>query len=974
MKLFTGCKNYTIIKSEELKDINAVGYVLVHDKTGARVALVQNDDDNKAFVIGFKTPQDNSTGVPHILEHSVLCGSRKYPVKDAMTEVCKGSLNTFINAFTYSDRTLYPVASYNDKDFQNLMSVYLDAVFYPRVYNEPKIFKQEGWHYEIDSKDGDITYNGVVYNEMKGVYSSPQSALGSYDLFSLFPDTQYGVESGGDPDHIPELSYEDFISFHKKLYNPSNSRIFLYGDMDFEEKLEFIDREYLSHFDRVETDSEVLIQKPFDKPVYVEKEYPVADSESTEDATLLSYNFVVSDYTDILTTEAMNAIDYALVSAPGSVLERKLLDAGIGTNNYADYVTDTCQKVYSIVAQDANPEDRDRFVAIIEETLAEIVRDGFNKKTLEAAITTSEFSYREADFGYYPKGIAYALMTFDDWTYSDENVFSNLKVSSVFDELRKGIDEGLFEKIIKERFIENNHKSVVVLKPKRGLQKEKDDALREKLKAFKDSLSEEQIEKLIKETAELKEYQEAEDSEEALKTIPTLSLSDIDKKAKPVDYSISKIGKATQLYTELPTNGIAYLMLSFSMDSVPFRLLPAVSTLKGILGMVDTLKRTYSDLSDEVNILSGGIVFTTSNYKSIVDSDRYSVTFEIRTKALYKNVGLVADIIKEILFESKLKDKKRIKELIDMSVTKQEGYMIESGHAVALNRAVSYFSRTAMISEILNGVDKYNNDKALSESFDERFEALINDINEVISIIFTKDNLKIALACEQGAKAEVEKVLLHFVDSLGDSQSLEKAVYPEPTMRNEGLSCASQVQYVALAGNYKNSGLGNTSRLGILRNILSNDFLWNAVRLQGGAYGVMCGFSKTGESYFVSYRDPNLLSTLEAYRNAAEYIRNYPDDAETVERYIITTIGDMDSPISSSMKLARAFNYYMMDVTNESVQTDRNQILSTTVSDVRDLYKYIEAVCKTGALCTVGGEEMLEKEGNVFNVVKPLFA
>lgn len=974
MKQFKGCKNYTLLHSEELKDINAIGYVLSHDKTGARVSLVQNDDDNKAFIIGFKTPQDDSTGVPHILEHSVLCGSKKYPVKDAMAEVSKGSLNTFINAFTYADRTLYPVASYNDKDFQNLMSVYLDAVFFPRVYSEPKIFKQEGWHYELDNPEGEITYNGVVYNEMKGVYSSPQSALASYDVFSLFPDNQYGVESGGDPDCIPNLTYEDFLSFHSKLYNPSNSRIFLYGDMDFEEKLEYIDREYLSHFDKVQTDSELRIQTPFSKPVYVEKEYPIADSESTENATLLSYNVVVSDYQDVLTTEAMNAIDYALISAPGSLIERRLLDAGIGTNNYADYITDINQKVYSIVAQDANPEDKDRFVEIIESTLAEIARDGFNKKTLEAAITTSEFSYREADFGYYPKGIAYGLMTFDDWNYSDDNVFSNLKVSAVFDELRKGIEEGLFEKIIKERFLENNHKSVVVLKPKHGLQKEKDDAVRAKLKEYKDSLSDEEIHLLIRETAELKEYQEAEDSEEALKTIPTLTLSDIDKKAKKVDYSVSKLGANDELYCELPTNGIAYLTLSFSMDRLPYRLFPAVSSLKGLLGMVDTDRHTYSDMSDEVNILSGGITFTTSNYKSVVDNDKISLTFDIRTKALYKNIGAVTDIIREILFESHLDDSKRVKELVDMGVTKQEGYMIESGHAVAINRAVSYFSKTAKVSEILNGVDKYNFDKNLSDNFDKKYGSLLDDIKEAVSIIFTKDNLKIALACEKEAKSQVDEILESFISSLGDTPKLPKTIFPETQMLNEGLTCASQVQYVALAGNYKDSGLETTPRLGILRNILSNDYLWTAVRLQGGAYGVMCGFTKTGESYFVSYRDPNLLSTLDAYKSAAEYIAEYPDDEESVERYIITTIGDIDTPITASMSLSRAFNHYMMDVTYESVQRDRDTILATTASDIRELHKYIEAICATGALCTVGGEEMLKKEGNIFKTIKPLFA
>lgn len=972
MKQFAGCKNYTLEQTEKLNDIDSVGYVLRHDKTGARIALIANSDDNKTFVISFNTPQSDSTGVPHILEHSVLCGSKKYPVKDAMGEISKGSLNTFLNALTFPDRTLYPVASCNDKDFHNLMSVYLDAVFYPRVYEERKIFEQEGWHYELDSTDGELTYNGVVYNEMKGAYSSPQSLLYSYSVFSLFPDNQYGVESGGDPDYIPDLSYETFLEFHRKLYNPSNARIFLYGDMDFEEKLEFIDREYLSKFDRCFDIPKVDVQVPFNEPKFVEKEYSVSEGEKLGNSTYLSYNVVVTDYTDRMLIEAFDVIDYALCTAPGSILERRLLDAGIGTNIYSDYTTDLRDKVFSIVAEDANPEDRDKFVEIIEQTLRDIYANGFNKKTLEAAITTAEFSYREADFGYYPKGVVYAFMTLDNWNYTDENIFSNFKTASVYDRLREGIDEGLFEKIVKERILDNTHKSVLVLKPVKNLQKNKENALKEKLAKKKAKLSQKEIEAIVNNTVELKKYQESPDNPDALNTIPTLSLSDINKDAKKIEYSVDTIGNMKELFCKLTSNGIAYFTLSFSMDKIPYRLFPAISVLKNIYGLIDTKKRAYNDLSDELNILSGGLSFNTGISKSVV-TDGFSISFDIRGKAFYRNVEKVFSLIHEIIFESDFSDKKRIKELLEMGITKTEDYMIESGHSVSLGRAMTYFNVSSKISDVLGGIDKYHNDVELLDSFDDKFEELIKDMKEAISYIFTSDNLTVALGCEEEAKESIDDIIVGFSNNLSLEKVTEPVVYPDVECLNEGLSCDSLVQYVAVAGNYSAKGLKSTARLGIIRNILSTDYLWNEVRLKGGAYGVYCVFSKTGDGGFMSYRDPNLKSTIEAFKSASDYIKSYDGGSDIIERFIITTIGDADAPLTPSMKLGRAFNYYKMGITDEDIQKERDELLSTKVDDIRALHIYIDAIIETGAVCVLGNEEVLKRDNEELKAIVPLY-
>lgn len=974
MKEFKGCKNYTLLNTEELKDSKSIAYTLRHDKTGARVVLIGNDDDNKAFIIGFKTPQKDSTGVPHILEHSVLCGSEKYPVKDAMTEVSKGSLNTFLNAFTYPDRTLYPVASCNDKDFQNLMSVYLDAVFHPRVHEEKRIFMQEGWHYEMKNLRSPITLNGVVYNEMKGVYSSPESALSSYILFSLFPDTQYGVESGGDPDVIPDLTYEDFCAFHKKLYHPSNSRIFLYGDMDFEEKLTFIDEEYLSKYNAIKPDSEIKLQKPFKAPVRVVKEYAISEGQDTKNATFLSYNVVCSDYTDVKTTEVMNAINYALCSVPGAKLKERLIDAGIGKDVYSDFVVDTCQKVFSIVAQDANPEDEERFVKIVEDTIKEIIEEGFDRKTLEASITSSEFSYRESDFGYYPKGIAFGTMTFDEWLYSDDNIFSALKQNEIFKELREGIDEGLFEKVLKERVLENNHKTILIMKPNKGLDKKKEKELALKLANLKASLSKEELKEIVRSTKDLKAYQEAEDSLEALATIPTLSIKDIKKEFKKCVYSIEEVDGIKEIYVDTNTNGIAYFTLAFNAEKLPERLIPALSVLKTLLTYVDTKSYKYGDLVNEINIKTGNLNFCTSVYRNIEDTNKYKFNFEIRCKALYRSLTDAFNLINEVLFSSKLEDKKRVKENLEQSKVRILGIMMQSGHSVAIGNCAKTMSDSFAISEMLSGMGQFRYIERILSDFDNCFDKLVKDMKEVLELLITKDNLEVSIGCGRRHKEKFDEELSKFVTGLKEKTKLSKVVHIKANGVNEAFSSSSQVQYVAQCGNYKmkNPKLEYTGSLQVLKSILNTDYLWTAVRLKGGAYGCFGVIMASGDCAFVSYRDPGLKSTLEAYEDAVKYIENYSGSKEDVDRFIISTIGDNDTPLTPSMKVARAYSFYKSEITNEFKQKERDEILNTKPETIKELSKYIEAMLDCNKYSCVGGNAILKKEGEMFEKITPL--
>ena len=560
---------YEVLQTEELSDLKSKGTLLKHKKSGARVLLMENDDENKVFTIGFRTPPSDSTGVPHIMEHSVLCGSKEFPVKDPFVELVKGSLNTFLNAMTYPDKTVYPVASCNDKDFQNLMHVYMDAVFYPNIYQNDKTFRQEGWSYKLDNPDGELTISGVVYNEMKGAFSSPEGVLDRVVLNSLFPDNAYSVESGGDPDVIPELTYEQFLDFHRKYYHPSNSYIYLYGDMNMEEKLRWLDEKYLSNFENEPVDSEIHLQKPFTEMKEVVQEYSIASEESEEDNTYLSYNKVIGTTLDEKLYLAFEILDYALLSAPGAPLKKALLDAGVGKDISGSYDNGVYQPIFSVISKNANVEQKEEFVRVIEDTLKDIVKNGINKKALRAGINYHEFRFREADFGNYPRGLMYGLQLFDSWLYDETKPFIHMQAIPTFEFLKEQVETGYFEELIQKYLLDNTHGSIVIIKPERGRTARMDKELADKLQAYKDSLSKEEIDALVKATKELEEYQEEESAPEDLAKIPVLGREDISREIAPIYNKELETGGVKLVHHEVETNGIGYTALLFDLSGIP---------------------------------------------------------------------------------------------------------------------------------------------------------------------------------------------------------------------------------------------------------------------------------------------------------------------------------------------------------------------------------------------------------------------
>ena len=965
---------YKVVEKRKINDLNSMSYLLEHKKTGARVALISNDDNNKVFYIGFRTPPTDSTGVPHIIEHSVLCGSREFPVKDPFVELVKGSLNTFLNAMTYSDKTVYPVASCNDKDFQNLMHVYLDAVFYPNIYKEEKIFQQEGWHYEMESVEDPLTLNGVVYNEMKGAFSSPDDVHDREVLNSLYPDTAYGVESGGDPKAIPDLSYEEFLDFHGRYYHPSNSYIYLYGDMDMAEKLIWMDEHYLSHFDKIEIDSTLALQKPFDKPVTVCKDYPVMEGESLEDNTYLSYNAVVGTSLDKELYYAMQIIDYAVCSASGAPLKLALIHKNIGTEVYSIYENGIYQPYFSIVAKNANAVQKDEFVATIEDELARIVKEGLDKKALLAGLNYYEFKYREADFGSYPKGLMYGLQMFDSWLYDDNMPFDMIEANAVFKFLREKIETDYYEQLIEKYLIHNNHKTVLVVSPKEGLTTKEEKELADKLEAYKATLSQEELQKIVEDTHALHAYQDAEETLENLEKIPMLTRADMKKEAEGFVNELREIEDTKVLFHNIHTNGIGYLRLVFDISDIPEELFAYIGIFKNVLGYVDTKNYAYGELYNEINIHTGGIGSAVNTYVNARNLEEYKLTFEVKTKVMYEELENAVGLLTEIMTTSDFSKEDRILEIVAEMKSRLQGNMTSAGHSLAAIRAMSYFSETAAISELVNGIPCLRLLEKLEGDFDANKKELIEKLEMLAKSIFRPENLMVDFtSCEEG----YEK-MKPFVPVLKATLFTEPVV-KEPfaitlAKKNEGFETSAQIQYVGRAGNYrKDGGLSYTGALRVLKVILGYEYLWTNVRVKGGAYGCMCNFGKAGDSYFVSYRDPNLKKTMDTFEKTGDYLRGFTADERTMTKYIIGAISDLDIPMNPSAKGSRSSSAYLTNQTYEEIQQERDELLACTQEDIRALADYMDAIMKAEAVCVVGNGQAIEDNKEMFGTIENLF-
>ena len=963
---------YEILDEHRVEDVQSDGFILRHKKSGARIAILSNNDDNKVFYIGFRTPPEDETGVPHIIEHTTLCGSKKFPVKDPFIELAKGSLNTFLNAMTYPDKTVYPVASCNDQDFKNLMDVYLDAVFNPNITKYEEIFKQEGWHYELTGKDDELKINGVVYNEMKGAYSSPDEVLSSQIYRSLFPDNTYSKDSGGNPEYIPKLTYEAYLDFYHKYYHPSNSYIYLYGDMDVVERLEWLDREYLSLYDYKKVNSEINKQPAFDEIKNVEAQYSITMDDSQENKTYLSYNRVVGDTLDEMLYQAFDVLDYALVSSPGAPVKQALIDAGIGDDVYGSYDAGILQPVFSFVAKNANASQADEFESIIENTLKEVVKTGINKEALLAGINSSEFKFREADFGQFPKGLLFGLNCLDSWLFDDMKPFIHLECLGTFAKLRKAVDTDYFEKLIQEYLLDNTHGSSVTVKPKRGLGNEREEALAKELSDYKASLSDEEIKKLIEDTEHLKKYQEEPSSDEDLRKLPMLTRADMKKNAMPFSNIEDELSDVKVVRHDIESNGIDYISFLFDAGDFAQSELGYLGFFTNALGLVSTEKYSYTDLANATNIYTGGISTGTASHPDIKDRNNFVFKFEVKLKVLEKNLDKALELMEQMLLSSDFTDTKRLGELVAQIKARLQANLSSSGHLVAAMRSMSSFSRYALYQDELKGVAFYRSICHIEKELSESPKSVSDKLAAIAKKLFARNRMLISFTGNNeaygNAKPSLEKVIAGFnkMSAVGNQAEVHF------NTAKEAFIDASQIQYVAKTGDFICEGYEYTGALRLLRIILSYDYLWINVRVKGGAYGCMNTFLRSGESYFVSYRDPNLSDTLDVYDRIPEYIKSFSPDERDMTKYIIGTFSALDTPMNPEAKGSRSLSAYLEGITYEQIQKERNEILNAQPEDIRRLADLVEAVLKKDSICVIGNENMIKESAGLFENVEKL--
>ena len=961
---------YALEKCEEIAEANARGTLLRHRKSGARIFLMENDDENKVFYISFRTPPADSTGVPHILEHTVLSGSEKYPLKDPFVELSKGSLNTFLNALTYPDKTVYPLASCNEADFRNLMDVYMDAVLHPAIYQKKEIFLQEGWRYELDEETKELSVNGVVYNEMKGAFSAPDEVLGRYLKSALYPDTAYAFESGGDPEEIPNLTYEQFLDFHRTYYHPCNSYIFLYGNVDMKERLEWLDREYLCHYDEISVDSELHMQPPFEQVRHLEKTYSITEEESTEKKTYLTWIKSMGDALDIETAEALDILEYALMAAPGAPVRQALLNAGIG-DDIIGGLDEYRELSFEITARGAEPEQMAQFEQIITDTLQDLAEHGINRKSLLAGININEFKAREADFGRYPTGLVYGLQALDGWLY-DGDPMEELRYEKAFHFLREQLDTDYYEQLLRKLFLDNPHGLLLTLRPEKGLLERKEEEQRVQLAEKKAAMTETELAQIVEEMQALKTWQETEDSPEALATIPQLSLSDIETEPAPIILRERQIAGIPVLQHALFTSGIAYLKMMFDCRKLAQEDLGYVSILASVIGYVDTENYSYQDLSDEINIHTGGIDAGVGVSARVDDPEHPMVAFLISASSMVEKMSDLFRLTDEMLYRSDMTDTKHLQEILAEKKSRAQNRLTQTGHSIAVGRCQSHFSPAAWCNDQISGISYYHFLEDAMELLARDPERFIRKLQETAEKVLRKENLQISYTAAEEDWTKLEAFLPVFAEKLAAEPLADAPRAYEKRVWNEGFKFASQVNYDAQCGTFRDAGYAYHGSMRVLQTVLSYDYLWKQLREKGGAYGCMSGLSRDGNGYFVSYRDPKLAETYEVYTGVPEFLRQYHAEQKEMEKYIIGTISNMDIPLNPSAKGNRALNLYLAGVTWEDLKQERTEILHTTEADIRRLAGPVEAILAGGYKCVVGNSEQITKEAALFDETKAL--
>ena len=960
-------EKYRLIEERHVNDVDAQVYYYQHIKSGARVVKIANKDKNKTFAIAFKTEPVDDCGIPHILEHSVLNGSKKYPIKSPFDQLLKGSLSTFLNAMTGSDITMFPVASISNKDYFNLMDVYLDAVFNPLLLNDNRILKQEGWRVELFNRDDMPQYTGVVYNEMKGAYSDPLRELDFCINRSLFPDNGFGRSSGGYPKAIRTLTQEHFIDYYKKHYTPENAYVYFYGDADFSKELEILDG-YLCNYDITGADFDIVPQKPFDKPKVVSGFYPASESATETTDTYLALGLAVGRNTDLKLLLALDILIDVLVNQETGTIRQAFTEAKLGSDIEV-WFDNTQENVFTFVGHNCNAADAEKFKTVIMSTLKDVVNKGVDKESLAGVINRREFALREGNDA--QQGLRRFLEMISAWMYG-KNPIDCIENELQLNQLKTAIDEGYLENVINQYFLNNNHQVLVDFKPKAGLEAEIEQETANELKQLKDSLSDEQIDKLIADTKALAEFQNREETPEELACIPVLTKEDLNPQAENFPIVEKEIDGVKTLCYNGFTHDIIYLSALFNVDVVPMELMKYVALLGEFIGKVDTQNFSYGELDRYKKTYTGSCMPSMSSYSLYQGERKPYIQFNISGKVLTEKVDKLTYIIEEMALRSDFSDKQRIKDLLSRIFSRFDTEINSSTFYYIRNRALSYFNQSSCIEESLFGIDYYFFVKDLYKNFDNKFDEIIENFNKISKLLFCRKNLILHATVQEKDFDKLSLSLSKFIANLPNNDVEHKPWKVTPKVKNEAFTGQTKVQYVVRGFDYSQvTDFKWNGKMNVLSKILTLEFLHNAVRVRGGAYGCFSIISIDGLMSFSSYRDPNLKNTLDVYDKAVEFIENFDATDDVMLKYIIGAISAKDQPITVSQKGSVALTRYFGGRTFDDIQRERTEILNTTAQDIKNFAPLLRSFNSHNAVCVYGGEEIINENKDLFyNVIK----
>lgn len=951
--------NYTLIESKYLELEQSHAYVLEHNRTKAKVFIMQNDDDNKLFSIGFRTPPFDSSGVCHILEHCVLNGSKKYRTREPFMDMVKSSLQTFLNAMTFSDKTLYPVASRNNKDFENLMDVYLDAVFNPIVKEKKEIFLQEGWRYNLD-EDDNLTYKGVVYNEMKGGMSSPEQQVFDQIYKHLYPDTIYSLNSGGDPYEIPNLTYEKFLDFYNEFYHPSNAYIFLYGDMDYEKYLSYIDQEYLSNYDYRQVNSELGLQAPFSESKQL-VDYFSTTKEVKDNSNMISYSVVTSDCNTAY-DRLMNELLYALINSDSSPIKTAINELEI-VDDIINVSSSNKQLTFSILGKNIAEKDTDLFVNTIENTLNDMVQNGIDEDLFRSMLNIIKFAIKEKG-GKATKGIEYLYRIFDTWLY-DMSPIDSLDISETIEYIEENISNGIFEKYIKEKIIDNKHKLIVLHKPKFALNEEKDKQIEQDHKDKLASMSQAEKDELHEQREQMDYFQNRQDTDEEKATIPTLNIEDVNSKFSPVDRTVIDKDSYIYLTHNLPTSGIDYVSMVFDINHISKEDILYTVFLADVLGMLNTKNYDYQSLFTKTYLETGGIYFNVGSHTK-VDTGKFNRTLTMTTKLFSENVTQALNLIKEILFNTQFDNEKRIKELINVVYSRMEMNLLGSAHQLVLNRSLASKYVQNDFSEKIDGVDAYLFYKELSKA---DFKQVLEKLEDMYKKVFNKNNLVINITSDFTNKDQLLQEMDKLVEKLNDEITQEATYDFEETTRKEALITSTDVSYASVGNNLANYDYSYQGSSVVISNIVSNAYLYNEIRAKGGAYGAGMHINNLNGFATFSYRDPNIKKTIDTYLAIPDFMNKLELQDSDLNSYIIGAIGKFDPAMTERAKGNRDLDMYLTGRDYSYFEEKVEEAKNTSKEDILSLAKVLGSALPDTTLTVLTSKSKYEENKELFDTI-----